>query len=251
MRMKDIPYEGTIESGGQTIQFRKAAPADAGQLARLYRGTAVTAENYGERLSADSPLSFDKRGGMFLIMEEEEIVRELDNPHSFWVVFTEREEVIGSFWFADDNHLLPGKFRPGGSAVKGRALYPREVIVSPKWKGRKIGMLLYATVFAAMYRAGIEESICDVYRVTAFRAQGEEKQQVSLLNAPSSHAILRTGGSFAEAGEEKVITLPGLMVWIEPQIYRISHSRAILLSAHIFQGRGIMIKEKINGKNGA
>lgn len=248
MMIKEVPYEGRIRFGMESVWFGKAQKKDIPQLAAMYREIAVTKYNYYDKLKLESPHSFARQGGMFLLMDEGDIERELDNPHTFWAVFRNEEgKAIGSFWFSDGNELLPSWCIPGADA--GQTAFPREVITLPEYRGRGLGRLLYATVFSAMLTAGYTHSICDVYKVVAYRAEGERKKELSLFNYPSCKTILGLGGRYLGEGGEKAITLPGLEVWIIPRIFEINHAYALLLCTSVLRQNGIRVEVAGSGKN--
>lgn len=243
MEIKEVPYEGVIRLRDETIHFCRADKGDIPQIASLYKKIAVTRHNYQERMDENSPGSFVRHGGMFLLMDQGDIEAELENPHSFWAVFkSEAGKVIGSFWFADHNELLPVWCIPGTVEAARQTVYPREIIVPPEQKGRCIGRLLYATVFASMLKAGYMRSICDVYRVAAVWAEGEPQRALDLLNGPSLRTILGLGGRYLGAGIKAQIPLEGMKVYIEPQIFEMEHAYALLLCASALRRRGIEVE---------
>ena len=63
--------EAVFCGNGQNICLRPMEEKDIPQVARLYRQIAVTEKNYTDKLSENSPSSFSKTGGMFLIQDEE------------------------------------------------------------------------------------------------------------------------------------------------------------------------------------
>lgn len=249
MRLRSIAYDEWIYQEKKRIRCRKAVIQDVPAIAALYREIAVTKENCREKFDKESASSFEKTGGMFLIMQEKEISTEMKNPDSFWAVLEDCQGIGGVFWYSASNDLireevsslLPKDFN------RSKLVYPREIIVSSRWQGRKAGQIFYATILKAMMRQGYNYSFCDVYRVTAFQIPGFGKEgeavKTSLLNKPSYMALLGIGAYPLGAGQMKEISLPGYRVWIEPQLFWIEHARVQLICNSTFRKYGIAVRE--------
>lgn len=220
--MQKIQYNGKLVTKKGTVHYRKGAVQDAGQIARIYENVAIHRDNYQERLCKDGENSFEKKGGMFLVMTEAEIRRRLQDPSSFWAVMEdEKGIVIGCFWFLD-------------SGRKGIA-FPMEILASEAWSGNSIGRYLYDTSFCAMKDVGYKCSICEVYEVTGFQSmdgggRGKGREQACLLNGPSYHVLTEIGGIEFEMGDEKQIVLEELRVWVRPHRFLCWHEESIRLT---------------------
>ena len=249
MRLRSITYDKWIYQGGERIRCRKASIPDVPAIAALYREIAVTEENCREKFNKESSSSFEKTGGMFLVMQEEEISMEMKNQDSFWAVLEDYEGIGGVFWYSARNDLLRNEeeILLPEDFDRRKLVYPREVIVSSRWKGRKAAQLFYATILKEMMGQGYEYSLCDVYRVTAFQIPDSDRIgeviKTSLLNYPSYMSLLGIGAYPLGAGQVKEISLPGYRVWIEPRLFWIEHARTQLISSSIFRKYGIAVRE--------
>lgn len=213
MDLRKIDYEGTVSAGGREFYLRRAGTGDIAALGRMYKDCAIHSGNYKERLDPANDSSFQRKGGMFLIMETGDIKRELSNPHSFWAVIADEGGTpCGSFWFGDTNPDM------SGCQKQADTVYPREIIVSGEFAGLGLGRHLYRTVLRAMFLAGYQRGICDVYCTVAYEAGGE-RRPVNLLNKPSFTDLLLLGAAYKGPSDMREIILPGLKVWVEPQVF--------------------------------
>ena len=234
--LDQIRYKGTVITQKGTYHFRRAAVPDIMPLARLYRACAVRRGNCFWRLSPGNPEAFDKIGGMYLIMGESDIEREIFDPHTLWAVLEdENGRTVGSFWFADYNEYLLPRFYKEGSA------YPREIVVDPRYGGRHIGALLYCTVFQSLVDGGYKQSICDVYETVAFEALGR-RIEVGLLNKPSYINMLMLGGIYEGKAPVRRIDLEGLRVWVVPHVFSFCHSRTLAIGEELKREHRIQIE---------
>lgn len=236
--MRDITYEGRVYQQEKVLHYRKAGPGDVKELAELYRRISIDRYNNTEKLGNKGPGNFEHTGGMFLIMGEQQIRRELENPHSFWgILRDEKEKLLAGFWFSNQFPELSGWAGDRDSVV-----YPVELTAAPEERGRQIGKLMYYTIFKAMNRAGFERSICDVYRVSAFENQ-KGRQEVSLMNMPSRRTIEQIGGRFLGMAPEKHIKLPGFQVWVSPMIFELEYRNVLPICERILERKGILAAE--------
>lgn len=223
MRLKDVEYGGTVLLAGRRFYYKKATERDIKEIAGLYQEIAVTADNYREKLNKKSGKSFEKTGGMFVIMNVADIRSIIEDSHCFWAVIRdEKGELAGCFWFADYNEDLEYM----SAHVKGAVVYPREVIVSGKYKGYHICRFLYYSIFQAMQRAGYEYSICDVYETTACLEAGRYRK-IQLLNRPSYVNLLLIGGKYGGTTSAKKIALPELCVWVQAHVFLCCHKKSL------------------------
>ena len=237
IRLQDIKYSGEAYTRQDRFYYRRAEAKDAEKIADMYAQCAIHRGNCKERLQRGNKDAFDKKGGMYLILDREGVEREIKNPHSFWALFTDQAgEPVGSFWFSDDNPDIPRSLKQPDT------VYPREILVKRECAGKKIGTMLYYTVFQAMLKAGYLRSVCEVYRTTAYETEGI-RYSVDLLNKPSYIDMLMMGGKFEGCGAEKEIRLPGMRVWVEPHIFSFQHERALRLKEEASGGRFILQEE--------
>lgn len=188
MGIRELPYEGTIEQREGKLRYRRAGRRDAAAIAELYRSIAVTEKNMKEKFDPGSEHSFARTGGMFEIIDRQRLECELEAPDSFFAVFEESEgEPLACFWFSEKNPEL--EFL---ADRKGETVYPREVIVSPKARGRHLGKLIYYTIFEAMEQNGYRESICDVYQALGYQ-DADGWHETNMLNEPSYGNLLALG----------------------------------------------------------
>lgn len=233
MSLKDVEYGGTVLLAGRHFYYKKATEWDIKEIADLYQEIAVTADNYREKFNPKSMASFGKTGGMFVIMKVAEIRSTMEDSHCFWAVIRdETGELAGCFWFADYNKDLEYM----SAHVNGTVVYPREVIVSVKYKGYRICRFLYYSIFKAMQSAGYEYSICDVYETTAYLKEGHYCE-ARLLNRPSYVNLLLIGGRYGGTTSEKKIILPDLCVWIQTHVFLCCHKKTVEIYSNKKRGR--------------
>lgn len=243
MHLDTVEYKGSVVCGEKVFCYRRGQKEDIKALADLYRGCAIHRGNYKEKLKKESETSFEKTGGMYLILGEEEIQREIHDPGSLWAVMQKDGEIVGSFWISEENPLLEGVQIREYVFGEGLLVYPREIIVSPLHFGEMLGQFLFATVFRALKKKGFQYSLCDVYRTVAY-AEGEIWHETDLLNKPSYSNMLALGGSYQGAGAVREITLEGLRVMIEPQVFLFTHKKSLKLTGCKFAQKGIQIYEE-------
>ena len=210
-----IEYNGICAIGEKTYHYSRAALSDVKQISEIYEQIRIDKTNYGTRLSENSPLRFEKKGGMFIVMNEREIADEIVSDDSFWAVFRdERGNVAGFFWFSEKNEYYKGL--PYEHMEK--CIYPREVAVSAEYGGKYVAQALYITCSEALLRAGYEKGAADLYRVLKYETE-DGVFYTDQTNMPSRRAVEAIGAVFAEPLPRRVIRLEGLTVTIEPQMY--------------------------------
>ena len=221
IRLQNIKYSGKVYTRQGDFYYRRAMAGDAEKIAEMYSECAIHRGNCKERLKRGEKEAFDRRGGMYLVPDREGIEWEIENPHSFWALFTDHEgEPAGSFWFSDDNPEIPAVLKQTDT------VYPREILVKREYAGRKIGTMLYYTVFEAMLKAGYLRSVCEVYRTIAYETDGI-RYSVDLLNKPSYIDMLMMGSRYEGCGLEKEICLLEMKVWVEPHIFSFLHEKTM------------------------
>lgn len=264
MDFNGIVYAGEITTAGGTFCYRRAEPEDAPRLARMYRECAIDRSNIKARLTPGGADAFERKGGMYVIMNEEEIRKRIGERDSLWAVIEETGiqngagargfgsasgaetrasaseaggySLAGSFWISMENEELPDKLRRAGTVC------PREIIVRREYAGRHIGRLLYHTVFHALLKSGYQKSVCEVYRTVGYEADGV-KYPSDMLNRPSYIDMLLLGGKYEGASPVKEIHLKGLTVWVEPYIFSFIHEKALSLTEEMMDRYGIRIRE--------
>ena len=243
MELYKIRYGGTAETENGTFRYRKAFADDAGCLGRMYEACAIHCRNFRTRLGEGHPEAFDKKGGMYVTLTEEEIRREIKNPHSLWAVICGPDKTVaGSFWISERNKSVPPYF------MKEKTACPREIIVRGDYAGMHIGRILYYTVFRALVRAGYDRSVCEVYRALACR-DAQRLYKTDMLNKPSYIDMLSLGGIYEGTAPVKEIRLEGLTVWVEPHIFSFSHKKTIALEEGEMKEAGIKITEDGDGED--
>lgn len=246
MDFNGIVYAGEITTAGGTFCYRRAEPEDAPHLARMYRECAIDRSNIKARLTPGGADAFERKGGMYVIMDEEEIRKRISERDSLWAVIEETGiqngagaggySLAGSFWISMENEELPDKLRRAGTVC------PREIIVRREYAGRHVGRLLYHTVFHALLKSGYQKSVCEVYRTVGYEADGV-KYPTDMLNRPSYIDMLLLGGKYEGASPVKEIHLKGLTVWVEPYIFSFIHEKALSLTEEMMDRYGIRIRE--------
>lgn len=281
MDFNGIVYAGEITTVGGTFRYRRAEPEDAPRLARMYRECAIDRSNIKARLTPGGADAFDRKGGMYVIMNEEEIRKRISERDSLWAVIEETGIQNGAgargFGSASGAETYGGASEAGGCGVSGvgvcgsaadtgagrlagsfwismeneelpdklrRAgtVCPREIIVRREYAGRHVGRLLYHTVFHALLKSGYQKSVCEVYRTVGYEADGV-KYPSDMLNRPSYIDMLLLGGKYEGASPVKEIHLKGLTVWVEPYIFSFIHEKALSLTEEMMDRYGIRIRE--------
>ena len=210
-----IKYGGICVIGDKTYRYRRAELSDVGQISAIYEQIRIDKNNYKTRLSDDSPLRFEKRGGMFIVMDEREIAETIADEDSFWAVFRDEDgNVAGFFWFSEKNEYYKGlKYEHIDNCI-----YPREVAVSPGSGSKSVAQAMYITCARAFLEAGYTTGAADLYRVLRYETE-DGVFDTDQTNIPSQKAVEAIGAKFAEPLPRRVIHLDGLTVTIEPQMY--------------------------------
>ncbi len=232
-----IEYSGKCIVGGEVFRFARAVPADAAKISVIYEKTRIDRNNYRIRLSDTDPRRFEKTGGMFIVMDEHEISEEISKENGFWALFhAENGDIAGSFWFSEENEYYKGL----SYEHMEKCIYPREVVVSVDHTGKFIGRALYLTCAMALMKAGYERGAADLYRVLKYEtAEGEFFTDQT--NIPSQMAVRAIGAEFAEPLPRRVISLDGLNVTIEPQMYIFDYAKIADVCERAIAQRDIQI----------
>lgn len=207
-------HKGECHIGGSTYYYSKVDICDAADIAELYRQTKIDKSNYREKLDPSSPRCFGKKGGMFIVLNEEEIAAEIAKEHNFWSVYRTEEGIIaGSFWFSLENEAYAGtKYEHMPCTV-----YPREIVVSQDCGGKNLAKAMYYTTAETMLRAGYTTGVGDLYKVVGYDDGGIVK--LDMVNMPSKRAMEAIGAEFAGPLPVKELVLDGIKVYIEAQMY--------------------------------
>ena len=210
-----IEYDGICVIGDKSYHYRRAELSDVGQISEIYGQIRIDKTNYKTKLSDDSPLRFEKRGGMFIVMNEREIADEIRNEDSFWAVFCDEDgNIAGFFWFSEKNEYYRGL----PYEHIDDCIYPREVAVSSKFGKKSVAQAMYITCARAFLKAGYRTGAADLYRVVKYETE-DGVFYTDQTNIPSRKAVEAIGAQFAEPLPRRVIHLDGLTVTIEPQMY--------------------------------
>lgn len=230
-------YNGEIIIDNSVFSFTTASKNDLDQLAQMYSEIAVNYDNYKEKLDGDNENSFSKNGGMFIVLNREEIEQELNNEKNLWAVIKDSEgKILGSFWYSKENLYFNGSIYKKTDKI----IYPREIVVTKKSDSKYIGRLLYYTIVCTMQNRGYDCGICDVYKVKEYEADGVRKKK-DLLNIPSFRLLEAIGAEFKGVDSIRKVELNKLRVWIEPQIFYLNHKAVIRKCKEFFDNRGIEI----------
>lgn len=230
-------YNGIIIMGDRKYIFTVATENDLDRLAQIYAEITVDYSNYKEKLDCENESDFSKVGGMFIVLNREEIEQEIKNEKNMWAVIKDSEgSILGSFWFSKENPYFNGTVYQN----MDRIIYPREIITIKKLNTKYIGRLLYYTIVSAMQRNGYNCGICDVYKVKEYEADGVRKKK-DLLNLPSFKLLEAIGAEFKGRNAIRKIELNKLSVWIEPQIFYLDHEVVIRKCKSFFDNIGIEI----------
>lgn len=230
-------YSGTIKIKNKEYIFDIASSEDINAIAELYADTAINYGNYNKKLSKESKSNFSENGGMFVVLNKEEIQEEIKRDENLWAVIKDKENhLMGSFWFSTKNKYFEGSEYENLEGL----IYPREIVVSKKINTKYIGRLLYYTVVYAMQRGGYKQSICDVYKARDYEADGK-RLTVNLLNNRSVSLLVSVGAEFKGVFPIRKIELKGITVWIEPQVYYLDHKKVIKKCNKFFNERNIQI----------
>ena len=248
-------YGGQFRYEGKTITFGLAREEDAAQIAALYQQIAIHERNYKTRLKRDCLDSFEKKGGMYEILSQKEILREIEKDTSlFAVAKDENGKVVSSFWFAEmDPHLsfyVPDRMKFQDkmeiySAIlkakaEGKMVYPRELIVSLQDAPPKIALLMFYSIFVAMERLGYTHSLCEVYKVISYIDKNGEKT-INMLNERSFSMTTRAGGEFIDTMPLRSVCFPGLKVNIEAQVFYFDYHKLLPMQEAYFKENRIQV----------
>lgn len=225
-----IEYSGTFLIGERKYTFSRAAVSDAKQISVIYEQTRIDRINYKTKLSEDSPLRFEKKGGMFIVMNEEEITEQIASPDSFWAVIKdENGNIVGSLWSCMTNEFYKGSRYEHAE----NCIYPREIAVSSESGGKSIAQAMYVTCAEAFLKAGYQIGIGDLYRVLKYES-AEGVFHTDQINIPSRMAMEAIGARFLGTLPQREIHLDGLTVTIEPQVFVFDYGKIAALSSSFF-----------------
>ena len=232
-----IAYGGVCIIGSNRYTYSRAAVSDAKGISDIYQPTGINLSNYRQKLSDTDPSRFEKKGGMFIVMNEAEIADEIRRPDSFWAVFRdEGGRVVGSFWFSERNEYYHGlKYEHMENCI-----YPREVAVSRQHGGNMIAQALYYTCAKAFLSVGYKRGAADLYRVIRYET-ADGVFVTDQTNLPSKRAVEAIGAVFAEPLPIRTIRLDGLTVTIEPQMYLFDYARIIKNCEKLFADKAIQL----------
>lgn len=230
-------YTGAIKIVNKEYTFNIALSEDINALADLYSYTSINYTNYHEKLNKECRNNFSENGGMFIVLNKSELEQEVKKNKNLWAVIKDKDNnIMGSFWFSTENEYFKGSEYENLESL----IYPREIVVSQRFDTKYIGRLLYYTVICAVQKGGYEQSICDVYKVRDYEANGM-KMSVNLMNKRSAALLLSVGAEFKGVFPIRKIELEDLTVWIEPQVYYLEHKKVIKKCEEFFSERNIKI----------
>lgn len=231
-------YGGICEVGGKRYFFGKAEAADAEEIAALYRSIKIDRTNCESRLNPKNENSFEKKGGMFIVPDVQEIGEELRDGGSFRAVFRdEGGRMAGSLWFSEKNEAYKGLQYYN---IKD-AVYPREILVSPEYASKHIAKAMYYTVIKVMAEAGYKRGAADLYRVLGYETE-RRSCTVDMVNVPSMHCVCAIGAEFDGRLPIRIIKLERLDVIIEPRMYLFEFDRILKTCERLFEKENIKIK---------
>ncbi len=230
-------YGGICGIGGKRYFFGKAKAEDAEEIAELYRSIKIDRTNCESRLDPLNENSFEKKGGMFVVPDAEEIGEELRDGGSFRAVFRDEEgQMAGSLWFSEKNEAYKGLSYYNIED----AVYPREILVSPEYASRHIAKAMYYTVIKVMAEAGYKRGAADLYRVLGYETE-RRGCTVDMVNVPSMHCVCAIGAEFDGGLPLRIIRLDSLDVIIEPRMYLFEFDRVLKTCEKLFEAENIKI----------
>lgn len=230
-------YNGICTIGGRKYYFGKASPADAEEIAALYRSIRIDCSNCESRLDPQNENSFERKGGMFIVPDRQGIEKELCDGSSFRAVFRDDEgHIAGSLWFSEKNEAYKGlKYYDMENAV-----YPREILVSPEYASRHIAKAMYYTVIKVMADAEYKRGAADLYRVLGY-ATDKFSRSVNMVNVPSMRCACAIGAVFDGRLPMREIKLDRLDVMIVPLAYLFDFDTILKTCEKLFEAENIKI----------
>jgi ribosomal protein S18 acetylase RimI-like enzyme len=238
--------------------------ADLMPLAALYQKVWIRHEESRSLLDPEAPRNFERTGGMFLIQDEESLLRLATDPTEYVWVAREGVRVLGALWcglsdekYADTSRIrayegcedLPGRVTRG--LLDGTLYFSKEIVVAPGERGRKIAEALLGAAMRFFHARGFRQSCGEVYYVRAMRDEAGERK-VGLFNGASCRMLERTGCRIEGEFPPCVVNADGFDALISMRIVRwssvlpaIGHGGAV----HRMAGYGaIRMKHSIPAK---
>jgi hypothetical protein len=233
-RIDGRAYRGRI---GEYV-LMPAAAGDAEELARMYAGIAITAENYREKLCPGRPGNFKDGGGMFIIHNKESILAEIGRS-LFCLMKDKNGAIAASFWVAESDPAFEGKGRfdnPDGLTV-----YSRELIVLRHSGDLSVSRIMFYTVSAAMKKLGYARSLGEVYLIAGYE-DAEGMHEADMLNERSFRALLNAGWRDLGQNDPRTADIGGVTVFIRPRIVGFDYAVDLPLLEQKLASEGIKAK---------
>ena len=231
MRQFDDPIH-LAGADGRRLTISPMADADLEKLAALYQKVWIRHEESRNILDPEAPRNFERTGGMFLIQDEESLLRLANDPSEYVWVAREGEGVLGALWcglndekYADPSRIqayegcedLPRRIMRG--LLDGTLYFSKEIVVAPGERGRKIAEALLGTAMRFFHARGFRQSCGEVYDVRAMRDEAGERK-VGLFNCASCRMLERTGCRIEGEFPPCVVNADGFDALISMRIVR-------------------------------
>lgn len=232
-----LKYSGKCLIDDRTYFFGKATDDDVQGITDIYKQIKIDITNCTERLNPVNSDCFGKIGGMFVVMDRDEIISEIGKDENFWAVLKdENGRIAGSFWFSLKNDYYKGlKYEN-----MEKTIYPREVAVSSEYGGKHLAKVMYYTIAKTMLNAGFTTGAADLYKVIEYETLSD-RVKLDMVNKPSQRTVEAIGAEFAETLPVRKILLDRLAVVIEPQMYLFDYGKVVRNCESFFAERDIKI----------
>ena len=213
--------------GTKQLSVRCAVPADAAQLAQLYRAVQITAEHCHEALNVKDGC-FARHGGMFEISREADLERILNDVAETVLVGEYNGTVCGLLWFgmaqADTfSDLLPSPDQRDAAArmtqarADGECGYAKEIISVGADPPREMPYALFYAMMSEYVKRGVGLTVGEVYAIDRYRTEGRTFES-GLFNLASYRFLLGCGGVELGCTGQKQVDLENYSVWKTPHI---------------------------------
>ena len=242
--------EAIFCGNGQNICLRPMEEKDIPQVARLYRQIAVTEKNYTDKLSENSPSSFSKTGGMFLIQDEESLPYLLET-NTVLLACGEGDKLLGLLVYASCGEELELVELLSGTAEVQRVLqqkrdgflaYGGEVIVSPDNDASFLFLSLFCVMLESLWNNGLKGVCGEVYRVVQYTDR-RGSHEADLLNRRSLASLKRIGAKQIGTLPVREIALKGLEVTVEPLVLYFDLAETVPVLRDFLNEKGFLLTE--------
>lgn len=250
MGMAEPMYRIKTAQTSLVVRFMKSA--DIPDVARLYRSIQIDRERCAWAFDPESETSFSRRGGMFLIHNEESLNALLDAPNEFfWVARDAQGTLRGSFWCGldDAKYHRPETIRetvPGAADEvcaqmrQGTAYFSKEIIVHAT---KDLAECFFLIAMRRFLAKGYAYTWGEVYRACWYD-DGTGRQAIDMINEASFRMLLRTGCVHVGAFAPFLIHADGFDVSVAAQILRWRLSESVQILAARLKARGTSITEE-------